>query len=109
MGSSALVTMDDSGAGKFVDKNKAREKRGGLGRAANPHAKETEEMKSHATAMCQASIEKYVGCTRDKTFTGMYYCRDFLKDMETCLGKYENKYELAIRVKAKNDLAAQAE
>eukprot|EP00657_Telonema_sp_P-1_P005978 TRINITY_DN23845_c0_g1_i2.p1 TRINITY_DN23845_c0_g1~~TRINITY_DN23845_c0_g1_i2.p1 ORF type:complete len:104 (-),score=25.26 TRINITY_DN23845_c0_g1_i2:280-591(-) len=100
--------MDDSGAGRFVDKNKAREKRGGLGRPFNPYAQETDEMKAHATEMCRPAIVRYVNCTKDKTFSGIWMCRDHLKEMEACLAKYENKYELALRVRAKKDAEAKA-
>eukprot|EP00658_Telonema_sp_P-2_P040954 TRINITY_DN29289_c0_g1_i2.p2 TRINITY_DN29289_c0_g1~~TRINITY_DN29289_c0_g1_i2.p2 ORF type:complete len:102 (+),score=19.13 TRINITY_DN29289_c0_g1_i2:168-473(+) len=98
--------MDDSGAGRFVDKNKAREKRGGLGRVANPHQEELDAMRRHAQDQCKPQVEQYVSCTRDKTLSGIWLCRDFLREMEECLVKYENKFELAKRVKAKNDAAA---
>merc|ERR1711934_242901 len=104
-----LNMADDSGAGKFVDKQKAREMRGGLGRAKSAYAQEQLEMQKHANKMCKEKVEAYVACSKDKTITGLWSCRGFLRDMEECLLQYENKHELAKRIKAKhNRLAAEA-
>ncbi|KAJ3291098.1 hypothetical protein BCR33DRAFT_787193 [Rhizoclosmatium globosum] len=46
------------------------------------------EMKTVALKKCDPKVAEFMGCARDRTFTGFVLCRPMLKAMDECLGQF---------------------